>query len=205
MKRPILPPFVCMHITLLVTFAMLSVTSIAWCSGQQNPKPTECWTPEKSGYSGANYGLCRSVCRKHHRLRHRVWSGIFPLEGGFIPDPHFLCSEDNVVWRPVASILGDENSLYSIVDINPFFDDKSSEIALIIRSHLDTFEYSLRFPRHKGVRAILADASFPSADFSRIRGVWRDSVHFFGPVKGFYVIPPSKDGYDFETHTSSES
>jgi len=111
------------------------------------------------------------------------------VEGGFLPDPHFLCSEDAAAPRSVGILLSDEDVTYSVVDINPFFNDKSSEIALLVRSHTNIFEYSIKFPRHKGVQAILGEPTPPPAKIFPYRDSLAVLVNFSGPAKGFVVLP----------------
>lgn len=107
--------------------------------------------------------LCRFVHRKRHHFRHWVWSGIFPGEGGFIPDPHYLCSKDGVFSDPVNELISVKTSRYAIVDVNPFFNDRSSEVLLLVKWHDEVLEYSLNFPKRKDVRAILGQPTPPPA------------------------------------------
>ena len=132
--------------------------------------------------------LCRSVRRKRHHFRHWVWSGIFPLEGGFIPDPHYLCSEDGILPGPVNGLVADKASRYAIVDVNPFFNDRSSEILLLVKGHDEVFEYSLNFPKHKGVRAIWGYPEAPPALLFPYKTGLAVLVNFLGPAKGVYVL-----------------
>src|ERR1700730_14197823 len=48
------------------------------------------------GYRSPECGdsWCHSVRRKHFPFRHWHWSGIPVVEGGFVPDPHYLWSEN---------------------------------------------------------------------------------------------------------------
>jgi hypothetical protein len=133
--------------------------------------------------------LCSSVHRKRHHFRHRVWSGIFPAEGDFIPDPHYLCSMDGMFPEPVNEVISDKESRYAIVDVNPFFNDKSSEVLLLVKWHDEVFEYSLKFPKHKGVRAILGQPTPPPARVFPYKTGLAVLVNLFGPAKGAYVLP----------------
>jgi len=133
--------------------------------------------------------LCRFVHRKRHHFRHWRWSGIFPVEGGFIPDPHYLCSEDGIFPKPVNDMISAEGSRYAIVDVNPFFDDRSSEVLLLLRWHDEVFEYSLTFPKHKDVRAILAQPTPPPAMVFPYKTGLAVLVNFSGPARGVYVLP----------------
>jgi hypothetical protein len=83
------------------------------------------------------------VSRQVHRFRHWTWSGIFPFYGGWIPDPHFLATPIFPVPRDVAQILGDPAARYQGVDINPWFEDDTSEIVLAIESGGVVHEYSI--------------------------------------------------------------
>jgi len=143
--------------------------------------------------SRASDERCFEIKRAYHPLRHWSWSGIFPLEGGFIPDPHFLCSEPESVPDSVNRILGGTGT-FQVVDVNPFFNDESSEIELLIRSDGSLYEYSLQFPKEKRVQAVIATPDVPAHIFpykNRLALV----ANFFGPAKGIYSIPlPLRSG-----------
>jgi hypothetical protein len=116
-------------------------------------------------------------------------SELFGLKwGGFIPDPHFLCSVDREFSEPVSGILS-KDSRYAIVDVNPFFNDNSSEILLLIQSHNEIFEHSLKFPAHKRVQAVLAEPEQPPAMVFPYNGGLVVLANFFGPAQGVYVLP----------------
>jgi hypothetical protein len=88
----------------------------------------------------------------------------------------------------VSRVLSDNDSRYAIVDVNPFFNDSSSEVLLLIQSRDEVFEYSLKFPRHKAVRAILAEPTRPPAMvFPHKKGL-AVLVDFVGPAKGAYLL-----------------
>ena len=106
--------------------------------------------------------LCGTIARRYYPLRHWSWSGIFPFEGGFIPDPHFLWSERMGVTEPVKQRLSNE-AQYQLVDVNPFFDDYSSEVLLLIKSGNQSFEYALARPKGRSVQAVIASPMPPSA------------------------------------------
>lgn len=133
--------------------------------------------------------LCRFVHRKRHHFRHMVWSGIFPGEGGFIPDPHYLCSEDGIFPDPVNELISDKASRYAIVDVNPFFDDRSSEVLLLVKWHDEVFEYWLNIPKRKDVRAILGQPTPPPALVFPYKTGLAILVSFGGRAKGAYVLP----------------
>ena len=83
------------------------------------------------------------ISREVHRFRHWRWSGIFPLYGGWIPDPHFLVTSVFGVPADVGRVLGDTGARYQGVDINPWFEDSSSEIVLAIESRGIVHEYTI--------------------------------------------------------------
>jgi hypothetical protein len=138
---------------------------------------------------------CDSVRRKHFPFRHWNWSGIPLLEGGFIPDPHYLWSESLTFSVPASRMLSAEDSRYAIMDVNPAFDDSTSEVLLLIQSRDTTFEYSLTFPRHKGVQAISAYPMPPPAMAFPYEHGLALLANFFGPAKGIYILPvPLRSG-----------
>jgi hypothetical protein len=141
------------------------------------------------GDSSAKDCLCRLVHRKRHHFRHWVWSGIFPGEGGFIADPHYLCSRDGIFPEPVNEAISDKESRYAIVDVNPFFNDRSSEVLLFVKRRDEVYEYSLSFPKHKGVRAILSQSTAPPALVFPYKTGLAVLVDFTGPAKGAYTLP----------------
>lgn len=139
--------------------------------------------------------LCDAVSRKHFPLRHWQWSGIPLLEGGFIHDPHYLCSESLALSEPVNNLLSSRRSRYTIVDVNPFFNDSTSEILLLIESQGTRFEYRLTAPKHKGIQAVLAYPTPPPALVFPYRNGLAVLANFFGPAKGVYLLPlPFKSG-----------
>jgi hypothetical protein len=131
---------------------------------------------------------CYEIKRPYYPLRHWSWSGIFPFEGGFIPDPHFLCSEPMALPGPVETALREQDAHFQVIDVNPFFNDQSSEIQVVVRTSKSVFEYSLQFPKTKGVRAVIATPSSPARIFS-----YKDQLvllaNFSGPTKGLYLMP----------------
>ena len=83
------------------------------------------------------------VIRKVHRFRHWQWSGIFPFYGGWIPDPHFMVTPAFDVPEDVGKLLADASARYQGVDVNPWFEDTSSEILIAIESNGVVHEYSI--------------------------------------------------------------
>ena len=136
------------------------------------------------------FGQAKTLLFRHHQ-----WSGIFPFEGGFLPDPHYLESESARFSEPVNRILPFRDSEYVIVDVNPFFNDDTSEILLLIKSSNTVFEYSLEFPRHRNVQAVLTFPQQPPAIVFPYKGNLAVLANFFGPAKGAYIVPlPLKSG-----------
>lgn len=126
--------------------------------------------------------------RRPYYPRHWRWSGIFPFEGGLTPDPHFLCSEPLPLSDPVERAVREPGAYFQVIDVNPFFNDQSSEIQLVVRSNTSAFQYSLQFPRAKGVQAVIAIPSSPARIFP-YKNQLALLVNFFGPAKGLYLIP----------------
>ena len=83
------------------------------------------------------------VSREVHRFRHWSWSGIFPFYGGWIPDPHYMVTSVFGVPSDVGRALGDTSARYQGVNINPWFEDSSSEIVLAIESRGVVHEYTI--------------------------------------------------------------
>ena len=138
---------------------------------------------------------CVRIARRHYPLRHLHWSGIFPLEGGFIPDPHYSSSEVMPVPVSAASYLPSHPSEYQVLEVNSGFDDASSEILLLIRSGDSTFVCPLDFPKGQGVQAVLAYPMAPAARMFPYNDGLAFAANFFGPVKGIYLLPmPLKSG-----------
>ena len=148
--------------------------------------------------------LFETASRKYYPLRHWQWSGIPPLEAGFVPDPHYLCSESMTFSEPVTRLLSSASSRYGIVDVNPFFNDNTSEILLLIQSRGSRFEYALAFPHGKAVQAILANPMPPPAMVFPYENGLAILANFFGPAKGVYLLPlPLKSGTTLELTPAS--
>jgi len=137
---------------------------------------------------------CFDIKRPHYPLRHWSWSGIFPFEGGLIPDPHFLCSEPAPLPDSVRRALGTGNGSFQIIDINPFFYDRSSEIELVIQTSGSLYEYQLQFPKKRGVQAVLSTRDKPAFLFPYKDGLAL-VADFYGQPRGIYPIPlPLRSG-----------
>jgi hypothetical protein len=128
---------------------------------------------------------CFEIKRPYYPLRHWSWSGIFPLEGGYIPDPHFGCSEAESLPDSLSRSLGGKGT-FQVVDVNQAFDDKSSEIVLLIQMCGSTHEYALQFPKDRKVQAVIATPDVPAHIFP-----YKDRLALladFEGAKGIYLI-----------------
>lgn len=141
--------------------------------------------------------LCGTIARRYYPLRHWSWSGIFPFEGGFIPDPHFLWSDRMVVTEPVKQRLSNE-AQYQLVDVNPFFDDYSSEVLLLIKSGNQSFEYTLARPKGRSVQAVTASLMLPSAILFPSGQKLPVLVNFHGVRGGYLLDLPLRSGRQLE-------
>ena len=81
------------------------------------------------------------ISRPRYYLRHLRWSGIFPFEGGFIPDPHVEATE--VVGLPQDAFPQFRAASTRIqgFDINPWFEDATAEILLAVEVNGHAYEY----------------------------------------------------------------
>lgn len=105
--------------------------------------------------------LCYPVQRKYYPLRHWMWSGL-PGEGGYISDPHFLWSEPMPFPDPVLRTMKSKKAGFQVMDVNPFFNDRSSEILLLIEANDTAYEYKLQFLKHRNAQAVLATPDLPA-------------------------------------------
>jgi hypothetical protein len=104
---------------------------------------------------------CSPISRGKYPFRHWLWSGIFPFEGGFIPDPHFSCSELVPVPSSVQTLIGDPLAKFQIIAVNPAFADSTSEVVLILNTRNRILEYKLPVPQNEG--AVLGEPMYPEA------------------------------------------
>ncbi|UNK20693.1 hypothetical protein MNQ98_12050 [Paenibacillus sp. N3/727] len=88
------------------------------------------------------------IQRDKYNLRNFMWSGIFPIYGGFIPDPHYLYSEPVDVTEYLSSVFHNNNVRYQLIDVNPFFENRTSENILAMEINGSSFEYKLEFPQN---------------------------------------------------------
>lgn len=89
---------------------------------------------------------------------------------------------------PVLKLLGSHDATYQVMDVNPFFNDHSSEIVFLVRSGGMLFEYILDFPKGKKVQAVLAEPTKPSARVFPYKGKLAILANFYGLAKGVYVL-----------------
>jgi hypothetical protein len=82
------------------------------------------------------------IQREKHWLRHWRWSGIFPY-GGWIPDPHFISTRAYEFDRETAAKLP-APARYQGFDVNPWFEDESSEVVIAIEAAGTVYEYRLK-------------------------------------------------------------
>jgi hypothetical protein len=169
-----------------VSFQKCGIIAAVSASFFLSTKSVACQTPaSKSSDSG-----CAPLIRKHNTFHRLIWSGIFPFEGGFIPDPHCLSSEPMAFTESASKLLNAPGATYQIFDVNPFFNDKSSEVVLLVLSGKDAFEYSLVTPKHRDVRAVLGTPTPPPVRAFPYRGKLALLANFFGPAKGIYLLSP---------------
>lgn len=100
------------------------------------------------------------IRRPVYHFRHWMWSGIFPVYGGFMDDPHFIASPPVLLPDAVRQILGDANARYQIYDINPFFEDETSQTVLVIESRGTSYEYTVQTKEPLALNAI--DFEYPA-------------------------------------------
>ena len=90
------------------------------------------------------------IRREKHHLRHWKWSGIFPY-GGWIEDPHFVPTHV-MNFCPEAAALIPQPARFQGFDVNPWFEDDTSETILAIESGGAVYEYRLSLRDLVGVR-----------------------------------------------------
>lgn len=85
------------------------------------------------------------IKRKKYPLRNLKWSGIYPVFGGLIPDPHIYSTSVYEFDIEIKSALNDSKARYQGFDINPWFGKEYSEIILAIEDNDKTYEYIVDF------------------------------------------------------------
>lgn len=87
------------------------------------------------------------IKRDNYYLRNFMWSGIFPLYGGFIPDPHYLFQQPLDVTKYLHPIFQGQNVRYQLIQVNPYFQNKTSEMILGLEINSLPYEYRLEAPQ----------------------------------------------------------
>ncbi len=136
------------------------------------------------------------IRRKKYKFRHWKWSGIFPLYGGWIQDPHFVEAPVLEFSPEIQERLGDPEARCQGFDVNPWFEDDSSEIVLAVESGGVVFEYVVEIP--DGMQARYGFSSGFSGENIVVPFLYRDSLAFFTVFSAqslFLVVdlPLSKD------------
>jgi hypothetical protein len=167
------------------------------------------------GYDSANqqYPACLPIKRKHFPFRHWRWSGEFPVEGHFLQDPHFSCSDAVPVPSLVQSLLNDSRALFQIIDVNPFFEKNllsGKEIVLVIQSKGRLFEYKLDYLHDPNGRFAIEAVSilavtevpmYPAARMFPFEGNIAVLANFNSIIQGYYIVPvPLKPSQTLQLH-----
>lgn len=94
------------------------------------------------------YGKSQNIeiTRNKYYLRNFIWSGIFPIYGGFIADPHFLYKLPVDVTEYLIPVFHGKPIRYQLIQVNPFFENKTSETILAMEIDGEAFEYRLEVP-----------------------------------------------------------
>lgn len=108
------------------------------------------------------------ITRSRYYLRHWLWSGIFPLEGGPIGDPHVAATEVYAFPDDVRQRLGATSARFQGFDVNPWFRDGTSEIVLAIEVDGRVHEYRIR--SSGGPRLDFGFINFPEAMIAFLYG-----------------------------------
>ena len=75
--------------------------------------------------------------------REIFWSGIFPFYGGFLPDPHMSATEPFDMPSEITNRLEAKSIRFQGYDINPWFDDRLSEILLAIEVDNHAYQFKI--------------------------------------------------------------
>jgi len=132
---------------------------------------------------------CSPLDRPHHVFRHWQWSGIFPFEGGWMPDPYCNASVEKDLPASALKEMKKQRGTYQIIEVNPGFNDDSSEVVLYLRVDGQGSEYNLSFPSARGVVAVLAIPDDPRVQVFVLDHKIYLLANFSGPAKGIYVLP----------------
>jgi hypothetical protein len=132
---------------------------------------------------------CFPIKRHYYPFRYWQWSGIGPFYGGWLPDPHFVCSEATPVPTSIKTLLDDPSARYQLIDVNPFFGNESQEILLVIESNSAIYEFRLEFPRPSNIRSgILTSHDFYIKLFA-LESQIAVLSNFSYLVQGYYLVP----------------
>jgi len=136
-----------------------------------------------------NDGKPLPVSRRYYPLRHWSLAGL-PGDSStlFISDPHFLSSDAMPFSEPVLKMLASRDGTFRMIDINPGFNDLTSEILLLITIGDSTFQYSLEFPKGRNVQAVIVYPDLPQGRIFPYRNQLALLVDFLGRAKGVYLI-----------------
>lgn len=86
------------------------------------------------------------ITRSKYYFRNFMWSGIFPLYGGFITDPHFLFQLPVDLTQYLSPSFQRKPIRYQLVQVNPYFKNKTSEMILAMEIDGMPYEYLLEVP-----------------------------------------------------------
>lgn len=86
------------------------------------------------------------ILRNEYYFRNFIWSGIFPLYGGFISDPHFLFQLPQDLTQYLSPVFQTKLVRYQLIQVNPYFKNRTSEMVLAMEIDGETYEYKLEVP-----------------------------------------------------------
>ena len=85
--------------------------------------------------------------------RHWTWSGIFPLYGGFIEDPHVKCFPIMRAPEAVAALFDAPTARVQLAYLNPFWNDETSQILVLVATQDEVLRFSLTTPQARTIVA----------------------------------------------------
>lgn len=92
---------------------------------------------------------------------------------------------------PVQKSLDAPAGEFQLMDVNPAFEDRTSEILLLIRYGKSSFEYVLEVPKGRHVQAVLGTPDLPTGRMFLYGNEIALVVNMFDGVRGIYLIPVS--------------
>jgi|SRR5215475_5040148 len=127
--------------------AMIAIGSNFLWWGYSSPETRMRWAPLCAADTipsdiGVGLEFFRS---KVDSFQIRTWSEVMPLPDG------------------AQKMLASHDARFQLVDVNPAFQNRSSEILLLIKSGTDSFEYSLERPKKDDVQPVAASPDLPNA------------------------------------------